>query len=149
MSTAVLTAVLLTAACSRPCRWESHGACVAVDSDNVVTRQGWTDEQWQAVIDATIEHAIQYWDSGGIDGWTIVLYDHMLTCYEATAEGCVTPLTKEIHLDAYTDCPLAVLPHEIGHAVLALNDPFHWSGGWATIDADRRATPHQFAVCTP
>lgn len=119
------------------CAWESHGACIATSEGDVLDRYGYAREEWQPVLDQVIAEAVAFWGSGGIGDWTVVLHDHRPECYVGTAEGCVKLLEKEIHLFAYADCPLAVLPHEIGHAVLTGGDPGHWRGGWDEIDRRR------------
>lgn len=143
--------VLSAAACGYQCRWHSHGACVATDGrvDPPEWAGGpWTDDQWQTVLDATIADALSYWNSGGIDGWTIVLHEDAPTCFLFfVGEGCAEPVPGDdvIHVHAESDCPTLHVPHEIGHAVLPGHDPFHWAGGWETLDRNTRAV----ARCRP
>lgn len=142
-------AVALFSACGHTCRWESQGACIAVDEGWAVDRMAWTDAQWQEVLDETIRRSVAYWDSGSIENWTVILHDHDPSCYLVSARGCVVLGIREIHVRTYDWCPLAILPHEIGHAVTMGGDPTHWAGGWATIEYERRTAHHTIAQCEP
>jgi hypothetical protein len=148
----LVVAMLLGAAGCHDCRWVSHGVCVTVDDDSVITdkaaRDGWTDADWQIVLDATISQSLAFWSASdsSIDGWTIVLYKDSPSCYGGKHAGCVMPLTREIRMVAVPLCPTAFIPHELGHATHPPSyDPGHWRGGWDKVEREQ----FQIARCWP
>lgn len=126
---ALLAAGLLLAGCGWPCDEVVHGACVY----QRVGVEKLTPDSWERAI----ESSASYWNVSPevLDGWTVVVHPGKVSrwiCYGGRAWGCARPDLHEIHIAVHHDCPMLELAHEVGHA--AHGDPFHWGGGWETVD---------------
>jgi hypothetical protein len=97
-------------------------------------------------IAATVERSARRWGGSTLDltGWTVVFQDGPVECNVFWRKtGCTDALdqTMTVRADEVGCVEATVLPHEVGHALLPLGDPFHldhrWRDGAAWIALER------------
>ncbi len=86
-------------------------------------------------IQATVERSVRRWGGSTVDltGWTIVFEDGQVGCnvlWRRTGCTDVVARTMTVRADEAGCVEGTVLPHEVGHALLPLGDPFHMDAAW-------------------